>query len=43
MKVLEVWFTPNCIDDLASYTLITIETNFDINKLKKNAEMLPHP
>ena len=43
MKVLEVWFTPHCIDNLVSYTLITTETNFDINKLKKNAKMLPHP
>ena len=43
MKVLEVWFTPHCIDDLVSYTLITIETAFDINKVKKNAKILPPP
>ena len=30
MKVLEVWFTPHCIENLASYTLLTTETNFDI-------------
>ena len=38
MKVLEVWFTPHCIDNLVSYTLITIDTNFNINKVKKNAK-----
>ena len=43
MKVLEVWFTPHCIDNLVSYTLITNETNFSINKVKKNAKMLPPP
>ena len=43
MKMLEVWFTPYCIDNLVSYTLITIESNFDINKVKKNAKMLPPP
>ena len=43
MKVLEVWFTPHCIDNLVSYTLITTETNFDIKKVKKNAKMLPPP
>ena len=43
MKVLEVWFTPHCIDNLVSCTLITIETNFDINTVKKNAKMLPPP
>ena len=42
MKV-EVWFTPHCIDNLVSYTLITNETNFNINKVKKNATMLPPP
>ena len=41
MKVLEVWFNPHCIDNLVSYTLIIIETNFDINKVKKNVKMLP--
>ena len=43
MKVLEVWFTPHCIDNLVSYTLIVNETNFNINKVKKNAKMLPPP
>ena len=43
MKELDVWFTPHCIDNLVSYTLITTETNFDINKVKKNAKMLPPP
>ena len=43
MKVLEVLFTPHCIDNLVSYTLITNETNFNINKVKKNAKMLPPP
>ena len=43
MKVLDVWFTPHFIDNLVSYTLIITETNFDINKIKKNAKMLPPP
>ena len=43
MKVLEVCFTPHCIDNLVGYTLITIETNFNINTVKKNAKMLPPP
>ena len=44
MKVLEIWFTPHCIDNLVSFTLITIETNFNIDKVKKNVKMLlPHP
>ena len=43
MKVLEVWFTPHCINNLVSYTLIIIETNFIINKVKKNANNLPQP
>ena len=36
MKVLEVWFTPHCIDNLVSYTLVTLETNFNIEELEKN-------
>ena len=43
MKVLEAWFTPHCIDNLVSYTLIPIETNLNISKVKKNAKMLPPP
>ena len=43
MKGLEVWSTPHCIDNLVSYTLVTIETDFDINKEKKSEKMLPPP
>ena len=44
MKVLEVWFTPHCIDNLVKlHTDNNWDLNFDINKVKKMQKCYPHP